>query len=80
VKQLAIKTCYLQNIQSKRFIAYVCLRLTVMLLSDKNNQAYFENNILCLVQTDITIKMKFHHVENKTIYCLIISKQITTLL
>jgi len=67
VKQLAIKTCYLQNIQSKRFMAYVCLRLTVMLLSDKNNQAYFENDIyiyiLCLVQTDITIKMKFHHVE-----------------
>ena len=67
MKQLAIKTCYLQNIQSKRFMAYVCLRLTVMLLSDKNNQAYFENDIyiyiLCLVQTDITIKMKFHHVE-----------------
>jgi hypothetical protein len=51
-----------------------------MLLSDENNQTYFENNILCLVQTDITIKMKFHHVENKKIYCLIISKQIPTLL
>ena len=64
----------------KNYYYYVCLRLTVMLLSDENNQAYFENNILCLVQTDITIKMKFHHVENKTIYCLIISKQIPTLL
>ena len=37
-------------------MAYVCLRLTVMLLSDENNQAYFENNRLCLVQTDITMK------------------------
>ena len=26
-------------------MAYVCLHLTVMLLSDKNNQANFENDI-----------------------------------
>ena len=40
-------------------MAYVCLRLTVMLLSDKNNQANFENDIYTVSGsnwTDITIK------------------------